>query len=77
MTIDSNNTNNGSYYIFYGFDLKEYDLSRMVGFSITFDNLNDELITWNTNKKIGETPVTEIDYAMFAYEVFVPHTYWH
>ncbi len=77
MTIDSNNTNNGSYYIFYGFDLKEYDLSRMVGFSITFDNLDDELITWNTNKKIGETPVTEIDYAMFAYEVFIPHTYWH
>ena len=65
-------TNNGEYYMFYGFDLTEYNLSRLVGFSVTFDIVSDSLIEWNETKGI-----TNIDYALFIYEVFLPYTYWH
>ena len=52
-------------------DLEEYSLSRLVGFSVTFDILSDDLIEWN------ETKGVDIDYALFLYEVFFPYTYWH
>ncbi len=71
IAFDDNNTNNGSHYKFYAFDLEEYSLSRLVGFSVTFDILSDDLIEWN------ETKGVDIDYALFLYEVFFPYTYWH
>lgn len=76
-TITNNNTNDGSVYYFYAFDLEQYNLSRMVGFSITYSNLDDELINWNKDKKIDDKPVETIDYALFVYEVLLPYTYWH
>ena len=77
IVFDNNHTNDGSYYVFYAFDLKEYELSRMVGFSFTFDIVYDELIEWNKGKKIDGVDIPLIDYALFFYEVFVPYTYWH
>lgn len=65
------NTNNGSFYIFYGFSLENENLSRAVGVSFTFET-NDELIEWNKTKGIDN-----IDYALFLYEMFLPYTYWH
>ena len=72
-TIEFNerNTNNGSFYIFYAFDLEDENLSRAVGVSFTFE-VNDELIEWNKTKGIDN-----IDYALFLYEAFLPYTYWH
>ena len=64
-------TNNGSFYIFYGFSLEEENLSRAVGVSFTF-SVEDELIEHNKTKGI-----TNIDYALFLYEMFLPYTYWH
>ena len=70
--IDFNDTtNNGSFYIFYAFSLEEENLSRAVGVSFTF-SVDDELINYNETKGI-----TNIDYALFLYEVFLPYTYWH
>ena len=65
------NTNNGGYYVFYAFSLEEENLSRAVGVSFTF-SVDDELINHNIEKGI-----TNIDYALFLYEVFLPYTYWH
>ena len=70
--ITNDGTNDGSNYIFYAFDLTEYELSRMVGFSVTFDIVHDELIEYNKTKGINY-----IDYALFVYEVLLPYTYWH
>ena len=66
-------------YKFFAFRTKEistdnFTISRVVGFSVTFSNLNDELITWNKTKGVD---IDEDDYALFIYEVFMPHTYWH
>ena len=77
FTFDNRHTNDGSYYVFYGFEFRSDELSRMVGFSITLDNLQDELVEWNKGKSIDGVPVPEIDYSLFVYEVFLPHTYWH
>ena len=77
ISFDENSTNNGGHYKFLAFALDEYQLSRLVGFSVTFDNLNDELINWNANKKIDGVDIPPIDYALFIYEVFLPYTYWH
>ena len=72
-TIDFNGTtNDGDYYVFYAFDLEGYNLSRLVGFSVEY-TVQDDLIDWNKNKGLE----TEIDYALFIYEVFLPYTYWH
>ena len=70
VNIDNNRTNNGSAYTFVAFDLKEYNLSRLVGLSITY-TVEDELIEWNKLKGI------DIDYALFLYEMFLPYTTWH
>ena len=71
INFDNNNTNNGHHYVFYAFDLESENLSRAVGVSFTF-NYNDALINHNIEKGI-----TNIDYALFLYEVFLPYTYWH
>lgn len=71
ITFDNNHTNDGSYYVFYAFDLKEYELSRLVGVSVTFDIISDELVDYNKTKGV------DIDYALFVYEIFLPYTYWH
>ena len=69
VEFDSNRTNNGSYYVFLSFSLKEYELSRLVGLSFTFD-YDDELINWNKTKGV------DIDYSLMLYEVFLPYTTW-
>ena len=71
INFDENHTNNGSFYIFYGFSLENENLSRAVGVSFTFIYV-DELIEWNKTKGIDN-----IDYALFLYEMFLPYTYWH
>lgn len=70
VNIDNNHTNNGGYYTFIAFDLKEYNLSRLVGLSLTY-TVEDELVSWNKTKGI------DIDYALFLYEMFLPYTTWH
>lgn len=70
VNIDNNRTNNGSAYFFVAFDLKEYNLSRLVGISFNY-TAEDELINWNKQKGI------DVDYALFLYEVFLPYTSWH
>ena len=72
-TIVNKNTNEGNSYIFYGIDLREYNISRLVGFSINYTIDEDKLINWN----IEHGGPTNIDYAMFLYEVFIPYTTWH
>ena len=78
-------TNNGAEqnYVFLAFDTKSIGatdsdegltISRVVGFSITFDNLQDDLIEWNKTKGVD---IDEDDYALFIYEVFMPYSYWH
>ena len=74
-------TNDGreSNYKFFAFNTKNigednFTISRVVGFSVIFDNLNDELINWNKTKNVD---IDEDDYALFIYEVFMPYTYWH
>lgn len=77
IAFDCDATNDGGAYKFFAFALDDYHLSRLVGFSVTFDNLNDDLINWNANKKIDGVDIPSIDYALFIYEVFLPYTYWH
>ena len=77
-------TNNGSEsnYKFVSFQLKDLPdgtpagltLRRCVGFSVQFNNLEDDLISWNKEKGVS---ISEDDYALFIYEVFMPNTYWH
>lgn len=76
-------TNNGAEanYKFLAFNCREvgaeqFTISRVVGFSVTFDNLNDELIKWN-NENHPDIDIDEDDYALFIYEVYMPYTYWH
>ena len=64
-------TNNGNKYTFFAFDLSQYNLSRCVGISISYDNLNDDLVNWNQSKGVSVT------HALFVYEVFLPYTVWH
>lgn len=71
INIDSGHTNNGGYYMFYAFDLKEYNISRLVGVSITYE-YDDDLINWNKQKGIDN-----IGYALFLYEMFFPYTSWN
>ena len=72
-SIENKDTNNGSHYIFFAFDLKNENLSRMVGFSITY-TVDDELI--NHNKGVPGVPES-LDYALFLYEMFLPYTSWN
>ena len=69
--VANDNTNKGSSYIFYAFDLKDYNLSRCVGLSVTYDIIEDTLINHNKNKGI------DIDYSLMLYEMFLPYTNWH
>ena len=71
IKFDENNTNNGSYYVFYAFSLEDENLSRAVGVSFAF-TVDDKLINYNHEKGIDN-----IDYALFLYEMFLPYTYWH
>ena len=71
IKFDENNTNNGSYYVFYAFSLEDENLSRAVGVSFTF-TVDDKLINHN-----HERGIDNIDYALFLYEMFLPYTYWH
>lgn len=70
VNMDNKITNNGSGYKFVAFDLKQYNLSRLIGVSFTY-TYDDELINWNKTKGV------DIDYAMFLYEIFLPNTSWH
>lgn len=67
----NNATNKGDYYIFYAFDLKDYNLSRCVGLSVDYELIEDELVEHNKNKGI------DIDYSLMLYEMFLPYTTWH
>lgn len=71
-TITNSATNNGSSYIFYGLDLREEHLTRVVGYSIAYE-YDDDLINWN--KEHGGP--SDIEYALFMYELFMPYTTWH
>lgn len=71
INLDNKRTNNGSAYIFYAIDLKEENLSRLVGISFSY-TVDDELINWNKTKGINN-----ITYALFMYEVFLPYTSWN
>lgn len=64
IEIDGNSTNAEKYY-FYAFDLTEYELSRAVGFSISYDYVDEKASQY------------ELDYSLFIYEAFLPYTYWH
>ncbi len=67
-------TNNGHFYTFFAFDLEEYNLSRLVGVSVSYDlNDGDALINWNKQKD----PTIKLDYALFLYELFFPYTSWN
>ncbi len=73
-------TNDGDYYYFHGFKTEDigtenFTISRLVGFSVTFDVTHDELIEYNASKT--DVELTDNDYALFIYEVFMPYTYWH
>ena len=70
INFDNNTTNYGSHYKFLAFSLKEYNLSRLVGVSFTY-NVEDELINWNKQKGL------DIDYSLMLYELFLPYTSWH
>ena len=72
IVFDNNNTNKGTYYVFFAFSLENEGLSRAVGVSFEFTVIEDELIEWNKQKGIDN-----IDYALFLYELFLPYTYWH
>lgn len=80
IEFHGNKTNDGSEsnYKFLAFNLKNIEgnttLSRAIGFSVTFDNLQDNLISWNKSKGVS---ISEDDYALFIYEVFMPHSNWH
>jgi len=67
----NNSTNNGSRYTFIAFDLNDYNLSRIVGFSVKY-TYDDELIKWNISQD-----VPSFDYALFLYELFIPYTSWN
>lgn len=68
---DHNKTNNGHVYTFVAFDLEQYELSRCVGVSITFDVLEDHLL--DKNIELGN----DMTYALFLYELFLPYTSWN
>lgn len=70
IDIDNNNTNNGSKYFMFAFDLASYNLSRLVGVSITY-TFDDELINWNKTKGV------DIDYSLMLYEILIPYTSWN
>ena len=71
-TIEFNNksTNNGSRYVFYAFQLKDYNLDRLIGVSVNY-TFEDELVSWNKTKGI------DVDYSLMIYEMFMPYTSWH
>ena len=58
-------TNDGHYYLFYAFDLSEYQLSRLIGVSVSYTILED--------KEKG----IDLDYALMLYEMFFPYTAWN
>ena len=64
-------TNDGHYYLFYAFDLSTYQLSRLVGVSISYTIVDDPLISYNEEKGI------HLDYALMLYEMFFPYTTWN
>lgn len=70
IAFNANTTNNGHVYKFFAFDLKEENLSRLIGCSITYE-VDDELINWNKEKGIS------LDYALMLYEMFFPYTNWN
>lgn len=65
-------TNNGHCYTFLAIDLAEYKLTRLIGVSVDFEVLEDNLIEYNTSSGI-----TYDDYALFLYEMFFPYTSWN
>lgn len=70
IEFDNKSTNNGSRYVFYAFSLKEYNLERLTGLSISY-TMEDELVDWNKTKGI------DVDYSLMIYEMFMPYTNWH
>ena len=72
-----NTTNNGGVYKFFAFSLQDYNLSRLIGASITFNVDYDNLIEWNNHKREQGETVADITYAVFLYEMFFPYTSWN
>lgn len=66
------NTNNGHSYIFYGLNLREEHLTRVIGYSVNYEFNDETIISWT--KEHGGP---DIEYAMFIYELFLPYTTWH
>lgn len=82
INVDFNNktTNVGSHYTFVAFDLTKYktdtfSFTRLVGVSVTYKVLSDELIDYN--KDMGVKDISYDDYALFLYELFFPYTSWN
>ena len=71
VNFDNNSTNNGSRYVFLAFSLKDFNISRVNGISITYE-YEDELINWNLEKGVND-----ITYSLMIYEMFMPYTTWH
>lgn len=82
IDVDFNNktTNVGSHYTFVAFDLAKYEtdtfaFTRLVGVSVEYNVLSDELIDYNIAK--GVEDISYDDYALFLYEIFFPYTSWN
>ena len=82
IDVDFNNktTNVGGHYTFVAFDLAKYEtdtfaFTRLVGVSVEYNVLSDELIDYNIAK--GVEDIGYDDYALFLYELFFPYTSWN
>ncbi len=80
VDFDKKSTNVGAHYTFVAFDLTKYktdtfSFTRLVGVSVTYKVLSDELIDYN--KDMGVEDVSYDDYALFLYEMFFPYTSWN
>lgn len=80
VDFDKKSTNVGAHYTFVAFDLTKYktdtfSFTRLVGVSVTYKVLSDELIDYN--KDMGVSDISYDDYALFLYEMFFPYTSWN
>lgn len=67
--IDNIPTNAGEKYIFFGFDLKNIDVSRLAGVSIQYTLLDDTIK--------NEQPEMNWKHCLLLYELFLPNSTWH
>lgn len=70
-----------SCYIFFGFSLKNLDVSRLSGISVSYDLLDAEAVfidsegtqTWDLNKIKSE----QLSHSLMLYEILLPNSTWH